>query len=68
VNLIDAMMALADSGHPMAADLRERAKALADAIERWDARATVGAWARARRTMYRATGDKRWSLFGVASD
>jgi hypothetical protein len=50
------MIRLADSGHGMAAELRERAEALR-AASGGDARSWVGAWARARRTWEAATGE-----------
>lgn len=61
-SLIDKMRALAKEEHPMADELREKADALAKAIEDGDAKRTVGAWARARRVYADATGKPFWGV------
>lgn len=62
-NLIRRMRALADDGHPMSQELREKADALDEAITKMDAKAAVVAWARARKTLAKALGKD--SLFGL---
>lgn len=56
------MRALADAGHPRAAELRERATDLDQAVKAASAaspevRALLGAWARARRLWCETTGE-----------
>lgn len=58
----DRMRALADSGHPRAEELREKAAAFdaanpANAGEEWSAKRMMGAWARARRLWCDCTGE-----------
>lgn len=58
----DRMRALADSGHPRAAELREKAAAFdaanpANAGDAWDAKRMLGAWARARRVWSECSGE-----------
>jgi hypothetical protein len=52
------MLALADGGHPRAAELREKAQAFDKATaDRVDAKKLLGAWARARRCWSECSGE-----------
>lgn len=58
----DRMRALADSGHPLAEELRQKAAAFdasasANAGDTWDPKRMLGAWARARRLWCDCTGE-----------
>lgn len=57
----DRMRALAETGHPRAVELRDKAAALDAACpvnaETFDARKMLGAWARARRLWCDCTGE-----------
>ena len=61
MTLANKMRKLADTGHPRAVELRERAQALEEAqdlgAEGWSAERMVGRWARARRLWCDITGE-----------
>jgi hypothetical protein len=51
------MIALAESGHPRAAELLEKAKAVDEAATNGSAKKLLGAWARARKLWCEITGE-----------
>lgn len=51
------MRRLADSGHPRADELRDKALALEASLEDYEAKRMLGAWARARKLWCDCSGE-----------